>query len=239
MNLTASRIIVSMPEGRITPQQMWWHADGCPPPEWGPRASRRPCDVFPGGPCVICGNSGDVIDASQVASESFMDWDRCPNWRAGTPAVFCVPCAWTLRDRGFRTNPRTVSGRPISAVLSEPIHITEAVSLPLSRQIHVAPFVRWGHVHTDRQALQWGPLEVERFHLVAWLRGVGFGETALTEAAPRWQVLRKIDDRARVLDAWSQLAAWRGHTDHLAVALRATRQPKQEGITHGRGTDAA
>lgn len=223
----------------MTPQQVWWAAAGSPSVEIGPRAARAAAVPVEGGPCAICGTHGQVLPASDVVSDGFTDWDRCPFARSD--AVFCVSCAWSLRHRPCRTWPmvahRDGTTDDTLAVLASPVDHTTAVSVPLSRQIHTAPFARWGSVATDRQHIEWTAADVDRLALLATLRTLGFTEPAFAEPSPRWVTLSRCPDRAWVLDAWEQLAPWRQSTDHLAVALRATRTPKttKEGTTDDRG----
>lgn len=210
-----------------TPQAWWWDHAGRPEITTGPRANRRPA-TWTTGRCAICGHHGDIHPQREIVSDGFNDWYRCRHRHPN--CGFCPACAWTLRHRPFRTHPHTAGTTgTLFEALSRPVTREVAVAVPISRQIHVAPFVEWGHVHTDRRALTWGPTEVERLHLVAHLRTLGFSEPALAEAAPRWLVMRRLDpdQRRDVLDAWARLEPWRVDPEPMAVAVRATRTPKE------------
>lgn len=189
--------------------------------------------------CALTGLPGHVWDARHVISDLFTALDRLP-WRDVDPAglAFSEPAVWGIRNRALVYRPHSLTGSRFgeldppglyAALAALPADPSAVVAVPISRQKHVWPWARWGHVATDDGPIPWGDADVARLRLYAQLRGDGFGETALAEPAPRWPILTRLPtgERPAVLAAWPQLAPWRDTPVYLDIAARATRTPKE------------
>lgn len=216
------------------PSRLAWVAAGRPhPPAAGHRDDPRPAPTRD-GTCMVCGHVGDVHPAGKIVSELYMDAPDC-RWK-GVDWALCSPCAWAHRHRPYRTVPWVLDGVHGTCVQATPPDLFAAlerfgpwscVVVPVSRQVHVLPKAGWGQVCTDRDFAPWGPDDTARLYTLRDLRALGFGEAALAEAEPRWDVLRRCDDRRHVLDLWHRLDPWRRQRPSLVdVAVRATRTPK-------------
>lgn len=176
--------------------------------------------------CILCGATAIGCAIRDVTSGNFLDWDRCPHTGDG----FCRPCAWTLRHKPLRLTPHVVTATATHhdlTVLHDPLGHGVAVIVPVSRQKHVAPWARWGTVTTDNDQVTWTIEHAELLAVYAELRSLGFGETALTETEPRWQILSKLDRRHDVIDLWHRLDPWRRRPACMDIAARATRTKDQ------------
>lgn len=193
---------------------------------------RPPANVTLGddGICVICGSEGPVIEAGQVVSPKFTDWDQY----AGTAhTLWCEGCVWAhtvhdLRTYAWKVSPteceRLSEGR-LNSVLSFPLDHDTAVIIPISRHKHLLPRARAGVITSDDAHLPWGDRQVEFLNILTRLRALGFSENALTEAAPRWAMITKLSgpDKVEVLKSWAVLTPWRNNPLLMAIGLRATR----------------
>lgn len=185
--------------------------------------------------CLICGKPA-AERTLDVVSANWMDWDRCKYRSTGDG--FCARHATEFRSKELRYRPHvdrgdgrweTLTPEMLGALLGEPIAAPVRVSVPVSRQIHVAPFAMPGRVATDRQSLAWTVADTERLAVLRDLRTRGFGEAALAEWAPRWVLLRRLDpaDARLVSLLWPLLDEWRHRPVYLDVACRATRTTRE------------
>lgn len=220
-----------------------WTAAGQPQPNWAGR-SRTPKPPPPQrhGICALTGITGQVVPIRHVLSDLFTTWDRLPFLHTDPqgPAL-SLAAAWAFRHRPFQQHPSAHLPQLEPAFQTDltPNQLHTAlthlnghgfVCVPISRQKHVLPFATRGHVRVDDEHFPWTDNDRHLLQLVTKLRALGFGETALTEPAPRWPTLRKLDpDTTRfVLNTWRELDPWRTHPARLAVACRATRNNPPE-----------
>lgn len=213
-----------------------WFAAGCPEPNWAGRSKNAtPRPPTREGVCALTGLNGDVVDARHVLSDMFTAWDRFPFQHVDPDGVaFSFAAAWAFRHRPFQQQPSAF----IDGVFREQLKPSElraaldnlgqydAVCVPISRQKHVLPFAARGCVRVDDETITWTDRDRTLLATYAWFRSLGFGEAALTEPAPRWTILKRLDTptAAAVLAAWDELDRWREHPVRLDVAARATRK---------------
>lgn len=216
-----------------------WERAGRPEPNWtGKAKTLRAAPPTRDGICALTGVVGLVVDIRHVLSDLFTEWDRLPH-RNHPLAGISIPAAWAFRLRVAMQWPHVCIGDgPLTqvdpeglrdALVALPTHPQGIVCVPQSMQKHLLPFATPGTVRTDAETLTWTVADVERLRAVETLRGLGFGEAALAEPAPRWPTMSRLDPQARstVLGLWRDLAPWRTHGAYLDVACRATRKPKE------------
>lgn len=212
---------------------------GSPAPPLPGRGEQPPAPTELGA-CGLCGTNGEVVGWRHAVSDNFGDWDRLPHRSVGTG--LCPPCAWAFKHRPLRTWPWIVqSDGPtfkalpshLAAVLAKALPPTVAVSIPIGRQKHVMPFLRWGRVGVDNEQLVWRDEDAELLAVYADLRRAGFGEKLLAAAEPAWAVLKSQPDPGAVLVLWELMAPWRRQPGYLDVAARATRKDKEGGSGDG------
>ena len=207
----------------VDPLWVLWHAMGEPLPEaaTGVRA----------GYCARCGTEDDACSrVKKVVSDKFTGWDQ---YTQIVDPLWCTACTWghsttEVRTRAWRIGggcTMQADGATLSAELSRPVPALVSLIVPLSRHKHILPAARWGFVTTDDRTLTWEYEEAARFKAVAWLRGLGFGETALQESVPRFDVLTRHDapTMALAMQRWDDLAEWRRDLAYLKVACAALR----------------
>lgn len=184
--------------------------------------------------CFHCGPAAEtmvVSDGHPVVSDNFTDWDCCPYRHTATG--WCPTCVHRLRHRPFRYWPHSwpdetrLDPPALRIVLSRPVGHDRWITVPISRQIHIAFRATAGWVWTDRDRLAWTEGDVDRLAVYDRLRALGFSEVAITEPAPRFDVLRRASNKQQVFLDWALLDPWRSRPDYLAVAARATRAPKE------------
>lgn len=221
-------MVVGVSDQRMTPQRAMWEAQGRPALD----VSTGPTD----GVCALTGEHGPTWPAKTVVSDLYTDWDRLnappDTARFGASAVHSIRGGRTLRARPWviTDTPTAVQVGPVElgAVLSVPVDAHTCVTVPISRQIHVIPYARWGMVCSDRDQAPWTVADVDRLSVYRTLRAAGFGETVLAERTPPYPLLRRAADPAHVMTLWPELHPWRDRPSMLDVAARATRTPKED-----------
>lgn len=221
-----------------------WSAAGCPFPDWqGKAKATRTAPAPRPGVCALTGVVGAVFDAHHVVSDTFTEWDRFPlRGRDPQGLGFGPAAAWVLRHKPGMQRPHVLRGGTLAevgplelfaALTALPGEPGSVVSVPTSGQKHVLAWAEPGAVRTDTLTLRWTPDDVARLGLYAELRRRGFGETALSEPVPRWAGLGKLPgrDRGLVVARWAELDPWRAVPAYLDVAARATRTPKETGVS--------
>lgn len=233
--MTDQDIIAAEATARVMsadPVRVAWLHYGQPMPA-GRRLAKSPvtcCRCGAHGPGYLARGTGAAV------SDGFSDWDRLP-WRERGDG-FCAACTWVFATRDLRVWPHLVAHDTASRltpaqlrdILTRPLR--DAVSVPISMQKHVAPWMRWGHVATDNAVLPWGDAEAQRMGAYLRLHTLGIGPAALAEPAPRFADLAKLDRpaRAEVMGLWPTLAPWRDCPPYLDVAARAVRKQKEEPV---------
>lgn len=192
--------------------------------------------------CSLIAAGGLRVRVDRVISDKFTGWDAYPNVD-GTPPLWCPACAWAFREPTLRQQPCVASAcgaQPRGGETSEPAGVWDevwvalmdpqwtqqwAVTVPVGRKKHLVPAARWGCVATDSGVLPWNGQDQRRLGVVAWLRGLGFTETAIREPSPRFDPLIGLAEasRAEVLAVWGSLDPWREYPAYLDVAVRASR----------------
>lgn len=179
-----------------------WTAAGCPVPDWQGKAKATVVTPAPrDGICALTGEHGPVVDARHVISDLFTGWDHLP-FRGVDPQglAFGPAAAWALRHKPAMQRVHVLRGGALiqagpdelfAALVALPDEPGSVVSVPTSGQKHLLPWARRGAVRTDTMSLRWTIGDVTRLQLYRRLRSLGFGETALSEAAPRWAALGK------------------------------------------------
>ena len=175
-----------------------------------------------------------VVRVRDVVSDGFTGWDLLTQ-SEGEPS-WCSACEWAHSEVNLRLYPWLIingfvgQGAPkdLLRALSRPLAPNEAVIVPVARKKHLVPAARWGVLTTDDGCYPWGAVEVTRLQALGRLRTLGFSEKAVTEEAPRFDVLKtlKPSEQIEVFAFWLELASWRRTPLLLAVALRATRAGK-------------
>lgn len=230
----------------ITVIDAMWAAAGRPDPDWtGKAATARPAPPSRPGVCAMTGARGEVWDARHVVSDSWTAWDLF-GFRHVDPAGvgFGAAAAWALRTRRLFQRPHALVGASwveldgpglYDALVALDGHGT--VLVPISRQKHVTPHARWGHVATDDGPIPWTAADNERLDVYRRLRAAGFGESALTEPAPRYQIIARADNPSEIMELWPALDGWRRSYGYMEVAARATRRPKDVEEADDAGSD--
>lgn len=217
-----------------------WTAAGRPAPNWQGKAKLvRSAPEPRAGICALTGERGEVVDARHVVSDLFTGWDGL-KFRGQDPAGlgFGRAAAWVLRYQDSMRYPYVMRGGVLvqagpgelfAALIALPGEPRSVVSVPSSGQKHLLPWAARGAVRTDAMTLRWTAGDAARLELYRLLRALGFGETALSEPAPRWVALGKLDrpQRAAAMSRWPELGPWRAVPAYLDVAARATRTPKE------------
>lgn len=165
-----------------------------------------------------------------VVSDKFTGWD---DYTQTPDPLWCVPCTWAhtaidARVKAWRIDTAgAVEATPavLAADLEGPLSAHVALVVPLSRQKHILPAARWGHVTVDDRVLIWGPEEAHRFTVLRWLRGLGFSEASLSLPVPRFEqfITLPATDMAHVMVRWETLSPWRQDSAYLKVACKAAR----------------
>ncbi|MGH3993091.1 MAG: hypothetical protein ACRDSN_11595 [Pseudonocardiaceae bacterium] len=219
-----------------------WDAARRPEPNWQGKAKTVRCAPTPRpGVCALTGEAGMVWDGTHVVSDLFTGWDGL-RFRNVDPAGlgFGPAGAWVIRLQVAMRRAHVLRGGELvmpdppglfAALVALPHEPTSVVSVPTSGQKHLLPWAEPGAVRTDNMTLRWSAGDVDRLRLYRWLRGLGFGETALSEPAPRWVAVRGLaaPDVRMVMSRWGELDPWRAVPTRLDVAARATRTPKEGG----------
>ena len=212
-----------------------WQAARSPDPDWtGKARTPRPAPPTYAGTCVLTGTHGPVVDTRHILSGMFTQWDRLP-YRHAPDAGMSIPAAWAFRLRAAMQRPHaTIDGTfrevdpPALFTALHDLDHESIITVPQSRQKHLLPYAETGTVRVDDRSIAWTTYDKHRLGHLAALRALGFGETALTEPAPRWAVLAKhpTDLRLSIIDQWGLLDPWRDDPTYLHVACMATRTPK-------------
>jgi hypothetical protein len=216
-----------------------WEAAGRPEPNWQGKARRPVTPPEPrDGVCALTGEPGPVWPLNKITTtlttlDRFRRRDADPQGLALGPAA-----AWAIRHRAAMQHPhaivdgthRQVTPPELYQALEQAATCPDVMpTVPISRQKHVLPWARWGHVGVDDEWLPWDRTHLDRLGIYRALRRLGFGEAAIAEPTPRHQILARLDraDRIWVLTHWGDLNRWRHHPAYLEVAARATREPKE------------
>ena len=163
-----------------------------------------------------------------MVSRSFTAFD---SWVDPLAAALCSPCGWAYTDSDLRTHPHLVTRAPsltpvgLSAVahqLREALPVDQALIVPLRPgRKHLLPEAAWGRLTTEDGQLTWTSTDATLLAAMVRLRVLGFGSRMLlTEPAPPWPVLRRLDPArwASVLQDWRHLDGWRRRTPWLRLA---------------------
>jgi hypothetical protein len=218
--------------GAQHPVVIAWTAAGRPEPNWqGKARAARDAPEPHDGICALLGIRAPVVPLNACVSDLFTSWDRLRHLDQADVGL-SIPAAWAFRERVAMQRPhgliagawRELDIQGLRDALRA-LHHDELVSVPASRQKHLLPWVSMGMVRTDDETLPWTTSDADRLDIYEWLRSCGFSSVALTEPAPRVQVLRRLDLDAtrRVLSVWPALDPWRAHPAYMHVASTATR----------------
>lgn len=173
----------------------------------------------------------------RVVTSKFTGWEGQPY--VGSGRGWCAVCAWLYRDAGLRKAPVVVrsgaaapaAGAPgvtvgvegLGVVLSSPLPLSCAVSVPVSGRKHLVPNLRWGCVVSDGGVFRWGAGEAGFVDVYVWLRRLGVGSREMAAPAPPWRMLGPPhvpqEGPEAVLEAWERLRVWQG-TPVWPVAAR-------------------
>lgn len=184
------------------------------------------------GSCARCGRQGQISVAAAV-SKNFTGYD---GWVApGRPGT-CAACTWAHTYEPLRRTPHLISAGQLAELDLSGVRqiLTNDNGLPADVALiyplrpgrkHLLPIATWGRVTIDDMRLPWAGQDAARLQLVIKLRRQGFTGPALSEPAPPYTRLRKLDSDQwpSVLDAWEQLAVWRSRPGWLDLAVSTTR----------------
>ena len=202
---------------------------------WQAAGATQPDGDGQQGECARCGREAALMAVRAVISDQFTGFD---SWLSPGRGGLCPACVWGYTTPSLRLNAQLVNRATgtytvvdrgeVGDYLSEGgLSADVALVVPLRPgRKHVLPEAVWGRVCTENAQVGWTTRDCARLEQVRWLRGCGFGPRMLTEAAPAWSVLRRVDQKlwAQVLRAWDELAVWRiEDSPWLAVALWSSR----------------
>lgn len=176
------------------------------------------------GRCAICQRNPIQVEAiADVVSANYTAFDVIDLSADG----FCQACSWAHRERSARRSPVIVSGQlagwsrasEIKELLSAPLPMTIACSLPIGGRRHVLPFLEWGKVVTDRGTFSWDENAAKLMSLAFDLTRAGAKEDEIvSEPAPPFRILKpKEVNTAKIMEIWERVLPWQG-TPHLRVA---------------------
>lgn len=183
------------------------------------------------GTCGACrAEQVTVVAAESVVSVNFTDWDRIDRGNL----VVCDGCAWAVGEPAARTHFAVASAQEYGSsgflsadwlvareLLSAPLGVGQALSLPVGGRKHLLPFADWRFISTDWGLIRWGAPEVELLRAVMLLRAAGWSEAAIRAAEmPSSGVTAGAI--AGALPSWVLLRRWRG-SPALQVSLRVSR----------------
>lgn len=206
-----------------------WVAAGRPPVPGLPSASVVGC-------CARCGDSGVLVEVRRVVSRSFTGRDH---WTLPGGAGLCSACTWAYREPALRKRAFVVLGHRQPAlhaldspglleVLAREVDSQTAVAVPRSGRKHLLPGAQWGRVLLDDIALPWSRADATRLAVLEEIRRLGASDADLRLPAPPWPLVQAAGParRARLVQAWDELRAWRLRPVYLEVAMIAARRPR-------------
>lgn len=184
--------------------------------------------------CGNCRARTTVVSAGSVLTSRFGSWDDIIVGAEGE-RFLCLPCAWTYRSVPLRRSVTLVTtgpslarptGAQVRTLLQGPLPADVALIVPLSGKRIVAPRARWGQVAVDTGPFTWSASHARLLRLAVRLRGWGFGEKAMAESAPPFEILSRIrlDAHDDIRGAWREFEPARADKTMLGCYLRLSRE---------------